>query len=55
MKIFSKIFYHERNSIAKIDQKIYSKREGADSPRSFGFKRTRKVDPRTLSKNFETI
>jgi hypothetical protein len=44
--------YHG-GEIAKIDSKIYSEREGEDSQRNFGFKRTRKVDPRVISKIFE--
>jgi len=34
---------------AKITSQIYQKRESSDSPGSFGFKRARKVDFRTLS------
>jgi len=34
--------FHEKN--ASEHQKIYSSREGADSPRSFGYKRTRGIN-----------
>jgi hypothetical protein len=41
--------------ITKIDQKIHSKRESENSQGSFGFKRTRKVDSRVISKIFKAI
>jgi len=44
-------FYYGRE-ITKIDQKIYSKREGKNSQRSFKFERTREVDSRALSEIF---
>jgi hypothetical protein len=47
-------YYYHGDEIAKIDPKIYSKRKSEDSQRSFGFKRTRKVDSRVVSKIFET-
>ncbi len=46
-------FYYERE-IVKIDSKIYSKRKGENSQRSFRFERARKVDKGTLSKIFKT-
>jgi hypothetical protein len=45
-------FYHGCE-ITKIDQKIHSEREGENSQGSFGFKRTRKVDSRVISKIFK--
>jgi len=41
-----------KEEIAGIVTQIYSKREGSDSPGGFRFKRTRKNNPRTLSKIF---
>lgn len=41
--------------VAKVNQKIYSKRKSSDSSASFEFKRARKVDFRALSKNFRKI
>jgi len=45
---------HHGGETAKIDQKIYSKRESENSQRSFGFERARKVDSRVISEIFET-
>jgi len=47
-------FYDPRFEIAKIDSEIYSKRKGENSPRGFRFGKARKVDPRVISKIFET-
>jgi len=49
-----KIFYG-LGKIAKVNQKIYQKRESEDPQRNFGFERTRKVNSTTLSKIFKTI
>jgi hypothetical protein len=49
-------FEDERNfEIAKIYQEIYPKRESENSQRGFRFKRTRKVDPRVISKIFKKL
>jgi len=49
-----KIFYG-LEKIAKVNQKIYQKRESEDSQRNFEFKRAGKVNSTTLSKIFKTI
>jgi len=36
-------------------QKVYQERKGADSPGSFGYERTRKINSRTISKNGRKI
>ncbi len=41
--------------ISKKLAEIYSKRESENSQGSFGFERARKVNFRTLSKNFEKL
>jgi len=48
-------FFNGKEKIAQIDQKIYSQRKSSDSPRDFGLERTRKINSRTLSKNFEIV
>lgn len=50
-----KIEIHEGSSTTKIDQKIYSERKSSNSPRNFGFERTREINFRTLSEDFKTI
>ncbi len=45
-----KIFRYEKETPKRCAQ-IYQKREGEDSPRSFGIERTRETNSRTLSKN----
>jgi hypothetical protein len=45
---------HHGGEIAKIYQEIYSKRKSENSQRGFGFERAREVDPRVISKIFET-
>ena len=45
---------HHGGEIAKIHQEIYSKRKSENSQRGFGFERAREVDPRVISKIFET-
>jgi len=47
-------FYGPGFEIAKIYQEIYSKRKSENSQRGFGFERAREVDPRVISKIFET-
>lgn len=56
MQIFNqKLEIYERNSIAKIDQKIHSQRKSKNSERNFGFERTGKINFRVISKNFKAI
>jgi len=47
-------FYGPGFEITKIHQEIYSKRKSENSQRGFGFERAREVDPRVISKIFET-
>jgi len=37
-------YINEREKVAKIDSKIYSRGEGSDSPEGFRFKRTGKIN-----------
>jgi hypothetical protein len=49
-------FEDERHfEIAKVYQEIYPKRESENSQRGFRFERTRKFDPRVISKVFKAI
>jgi len=53
-KIFEspEILAYGGKEIAKIYQKVYQEREGEDSPGGFGFKRARRINFKTLSRNF---
>ncbi len=48
-------FFYDLEKVAKINQKIYSQREGQDPPANFRFKRTRKTNFGVIPKNFKTI
>lgn len=48
--------YHGwKKEVAKVSAQIHSKRESPDSLGGFKYKRTGKINKRTLSKNFKKV
>ena len=50
--LISDFHFNDEKEATKINSKISSQREGSNSPGSFRFERTRKINSRVISKNW---